>query len=523
MPPATRSGLGAGRPRIGFLATYLDDAYEWGIWQGARRAVEERQGSVVYFAGSGLEDPNPERRARARIFDFVQASGVDALLCVSSVLGHFVGVPGTERWLLQRRLLTCSIGPAEHVPSVRVDDSSGITQLMRHLIRHHHHRRIAFVTGSASNPEAQQRLSAYIQVLADHGLSFDPRLTLTGDFTTGSGARAMHELFDTRQIPVDSLDAVVCSNDYMAFGVIEELVRRRIAVPEKVAVVGFDDIAQARLHNPSLTTVRQPLEELGRQGALRILGLLDGARAEGALTLETELVLRRSCGCVPTDFPDPSKAGDELLEPESTTQPLTGITLEDALTAELSGSPGTFLRALEPHLRRRSSDTHKLEQGRRFAEDLARRMRLAREDLVHQRLGRLVRVLQHRMFGPQALISTALAELMPELGLEECAVSELSPRVPGTNRDTLKLAFGFDAKTLQPQMTTFDAWQLVPPAFDHLRSSSCLVLPLTFGPQTLGAAVLPAIDRDGNFYEALRELFCTVLKVLELRRRAERT
>jgi len=523
MPPATRSGLGAGRPRIGFLATYLDDAYEWGIWRGVRRAVEERKGSVVYFAGASLEDPEPERRARARVFDFVQPNGVDALLCVSGVLGHFVGVPGTERWLLQRRLLSCSIGPAEHVPSVRVDDSSGITQLTRHLIRHHDHKRIAFVTGSASSAEAQQRLSAYIQVLADHGLSYDPRLTLTGDFTTQSGARAMHELFDTRQIPVDSLDAVACSNDYMAFGVIEELARRRIAVPDQVAVVGFDDIAQARLHSPSLTTVRQPLEELGRQGALRIMGLLDGAPAEGALTLETELVLRRSCGCVPTDLPSPHEAGDELLEPASTTKPPSGPSLESALAAELGGSPGTFLRALEPHLRRLSSGTRELEHGLRFAEDLVARVRLAREDLVYQRLSRVGRVLQHRMFGPKAQISTALAELMPSLGIEECAVSELSQRAPGATRDTLKLAFGFDSKTLQPQMTSYDAWQLAPPAFDHLRSSSCLVLPLTFGAQTLGIAVLPAIDREGTFYEALRELFGTVLKVLDLRQRAERT
>lgn len=470
MPPPTRSGLGAGRPRIGFLATYLDD-YEWGIWQGVRRAVEERNGSVVYFAGSSFEDPDPERRSRARVFDFVQPGCVDALLCVSGVLGHFVGVPGTERWLLQRRLLTCSIGPAEHVPSVRVDDSSGITQLMRHLIRHHDHKRIAFVTGSPSNAEAQQRLSAYIQVLADHGLSYDPRLTLTGDFTTRSGARAMHELFDTRQIPVDSLDAVVCSNDPMAFGVIEELGRRRIRVPDKVAVVGFDDVTQARLHSPSLTTVRQPLEELGRQGALRIMSLLDGAPAEGALTLETELVLRRSCGCVPTDLPTPREAGDELFEPESATTP--------------------------------------------------RSVRLAREDPIPQRLSRLEHVLQRRMFGPQALISTALAELMPDLGIEECAVSEFSPRPTGTG-DTLKLAFGFDAKTLQPQMTTFEAWQLTPPAFEHLRTCSSLVLPLTVGAQALGVAVLPAIDREGTFYETLRELFGTVLKVLDLRRRAER-
>ena len=120
-------------------------------------------------------------------------------------------------------------------------------------------------------------------------------------------------------------------------------------------------------------------------------------------------------------------------------------------------------------------------------------------------------------------IETTLAEILPTFGLHECAVSELVPRKPGETKDSLKLAFGFDAKHLQPQMATYDAGQLIPPAFAHLRESSCLVLPLTSGAETLGVTVAPASDRDGAFYEALRELFSTVLRVLDLRRRAERT
>ena len=126
------------------------------------------------------------------------------------------------------------------------------------------------------------------------------------------------------------------------------------------------------------------------------------------------------------------------------------------------------------------------------------------------------------MFGPPAELSTALAKLMPDLGLHECAVSELTPRSAAANDDVLKLVFGFDAKTPQPPVATFDAAALVPPGFDHLRQSSCLVLPLTFGSRTLGIAVVPASEQDGAFYTTLAELFATVLKVLDLRRRAER-
>ncbi|HEV8548994.1 MAG TPA: substrate-binding domain-containing protein, partial [Polyangiaceae bacterium] len=489
--------------------------------RGARRAIEARGGSIVCFAGAGLDDPDLERRARGRIFDFVDRSRFDGILCLSTVLGHYVGVPGIERWLLQRELMACSVGPAEHVPSVMVDDATGITQLTRHLIRHHQHRHIAFVTGNPSNAEAQRRLSAYIQVLTDHGLTFDPRLTITGDFTPESGARAVHELLDARHVRLDELDAVVCSNDSMAFGVIEELRQRGIPVPDGVAVVGFDDVPAARTHQPSLTTVRQPLEDLGRKAAVRLLGLLDGGTAEGAAMLDCELVLRRSCGCVPTELPAPVDEHETLLELAG--RHVAGLSLEDALAQELHGAPGAFTRVLEPYLQRFAlGNTKKLEQGRRFADELAARVRLAREDLVHQRLSRLARVLHQRMFGPEVGIAQALAEHMPEFGLYACAVSQLVARQPGDSRDTLRYAFGFDAHGAERPNEPFDARDLLPPSFDELGNASSLVLPLTFGKDTLGIAVLPPSDRDGPFYEVLAELLGTVLKVLELRRGTER-
>ena len=513
----TQAAKVAGRPRIAFLAAFLDDEYEWVIWRGVRRAVEERGGSVVYFAGGSFEDPDPTRRARSRIFDLVDAASVDGILCLSNVLGHFVGVPGIERWLLQRGLLTLTIGPAEHLPSVMVDDSTGVTQLMRHLIAHHGRKRIAFVTGNASNAEAQRRLSTYIEVLADSGLSFDPRLTLTGDFTQESGARAMRELLDERQIPVDAVDAVVCSNDHMAFGAIEELTRRHISVPDQMPVVGFDDIAAARTFRPSLTTVRQPLAELGRQGALRLFDLLERGASPGALTLDTELVLRRSCGCVPTEV---AAVLDDRFD-DAGSAPLSPLALEAALAAELQGAPGTFARTLEPVLRRiAAGNPDRLELGRDYADELAARVRLAREDLVHQRFSRFARLLGQRMFGPAPLISATLAEFLPTFGLGECAVAEFLPPAPGETRPRLGFAFGFDATTREPLPTTFDARELVPPAFEHLRTGSCVILPLTCGKETLGLFAAPTSARDGVFYETLAELLGTILKVLDLRRRA---
>src|SRR5690349_11893794 len=171
-------------PRIGFMAAYMNNAYEWDIWRGARQAVEEHGGTMVCFAGAGIGDRDPEQLARSGFFELIHRSNVDALLCLTSVLGLHAGVHGTEAWVLGRGLPACSIGPAAQLPSVSVDDTTGITQLMGHLIEHHEHQRIAFITGSRANQEAMRRLEAYERALRNHNLAVDPRLILDGDFTT---------------------------------------------------------------------------------------------------------------------------------------------------------------------------------------------------------------------------------------------------------------------------------------------------------------------------------------------------
>jgi DNA-binding LacI/PurR family transcriptional regulator len=495
----------------------MNNAYEWDIWRGVRATVEEHGGTVVCFAGAGIGDPDPEHRARSTLFDLVHPRNADAILCLTSVISPHAGVGGTEDWALARGLPACSIGPAERLPSVSIDDSAGIGQLIVHLVEHHGYRHIAFIKGAELNQEAQQRLHAYERALAKHDIALDPRLILDGDFTTESGARAIRELFDRRQVRIGEIDAVLACNDYMAFGAVDELLRRRVSVPEQVAVVGFDDIAPARVHSPALTTVRQPLEELGRAGARLVLDVLAGKAVTGMTTLETELVLRRSCGCVPTSrFALPEESEDRSSAGDATSRAV----LRNALEAELHGEPGTFAFALEPILRDvAATGSTEFDAGRRFADEFCTRMRLVGKDVVYERLTRLARVLHTKMFGPQAHLSTALAEHLPTFEIDECSVAELVPRPDASSPLTqLKLAFGFDATTLQPQMVQFDGHELLPPGFESLRRRSVFVMPLTCGPQALGLTVLPAGSQDGGFYETLAELFATILKVLEMRR-----
>jgi LacI family transcriptional regulator len=117
---------------------------------------------------------------------------------------------------------------------------------------------------------------------------------LSGGFTESGGARAVSELLAERAAP----DAIVCGNDEMAIGALSVLKAAKIKVPGEVAVTGFDDIAATRHVAPPVTTVRQPMQQLGEQAVHAVLARVrDRSAARREVVLPTELVIRRSCGC----------------------------------------------------------------------------------------------------------------------------------------------------------------------------------------------------------------------------------
>jgi hypothetical protein len=325
------------------------------------------------------------------------------------------------------------------------------------------------------------------------------------------------DLFDTRQIPISRVDAILASNDYSALGVMDELARRRLRVPDQIAVVGFDDIALARHYEPPLTTARQRLDQLGRASALQLLDVLEGRPGEHSVRLDTDLVLRRSCGCTPTDLPaaleSPNDERATVSGSHSEQSEQMAVAIIEALANQLRGPTGAHLEALEPLLRRLAArNALRIEESHWVVHELERRLRRSHEELTHERLHRLTRALQLRMFGPTARLSHVLAEFLPNLGVDECAISEL------VGEQELKLAFGFDLQNVEPQRVIFDARELIPPTLTRLRSRSAFIMPLTYGGQLLGVAALPVSHHDGAFYETLAETFSVALKSVAIQR-----
>jgi LacI family transcriptional regulator len=179
---------------------------------------------------------------------------------------------------------------------VVADNITGMTALVSHLVGRHRYRRLCFVSGPKDAPDARDRQAAFEEaVLASQDSVIDQ--VIHGDFSEGSGTAAARVLLGRRSMP----EAIVCANDQMAIGVLHELQQAHIRIPQDVALTGFDDVYPSRLVDPPLTTVSQPVRDLGIRAAQRLLArITEPALPPRAEMLPTSAVIRASCGCLPT-------------------------------------------------------------------------------------------------------------------------------------------------------------------------------------------------------------------------------
>ena len=181
-------------------------------------------------------------------------------------------------------------------PAITVDNEFGIRAMMDHLVGHGH-RRIAFIAGEEPDRgDSRGRVEAFRKCLTEKDLETDARLIEFGQHWQTGGYQAMQRVLRSGA----PFTAVMASNDLSAFGAIQALREAGLRVPWDVAVTGFDDLTEAGIQVPPLTTVSFPLQQIG-QRAVRVLleGIEDGMKGLPPLIrIEPTLALRESCGCL---------------------------------------------------------------------------------------------------------------------------------------------------------------------------------------------------------------------------------
>jgi LacI family transcriptional regulator len=236
------------------------------------------------FYGEGLRGIEDELSAAGYIPLFVSGhwKAADEQKCIDVLLSRrvdgvimFTGrLPDRALVALAGRVPLVVTGRQLKAPglsNLSFDNVEGARLATRHLIELGH-RRIAHITGDTAHADAVEREQGYRLALQEAGIAPDPALVVPGNFLEASGLMGLNQLVESRQ----DFSAIFAANDQMAIGAALGLYRRGLRVPDDVSLVGFDDLSGAQYTIPPLTTVRQPVYELGRLSAQLVLALLRG-------------------------------------------------------------------------------------------------------------------------------------------------------------------------------------------------------------------------------------------------------
>jgi LacI family transcriptional regulator len=180
-----------------------------------------------------------------------------------------------------------------HIPAVVIKNKSGARKVVDHLIEVHGCNRIAFLRGPKGNEDSEQREQGYREALKHHAVPFDSTLIGIGGFNKEEAQDTINNWLKVGL----AFDAVFTGDDDAAAGVLLALRRAGKRIPQDVKVAGFDDSPVSQFLNPPLTTVRAPIEQVGREAVRQLVRLIRGEQAQGPTLMRTDLIVRESCGC----------------------------------------------------------------------------------------------------------------------------------------------------------------------------------------------------------------------------------
>ena len=270
---------------IGVVVTSIADPFVGGVVAGIEAIAHQRGYSTILATCHA--DPEIEKRMVASL----RERAVDGILVTSSRVG--------EEYLPMLTLMKVPIvllnnqRPGDYAYSVTIDNVGSARRAVEHLLELGH-RRIAYIGHSNGYASDRDRRQGYELALHSAGIEPDPRYILPADSTPESGAQAASVLNALEPRPT----AIFCYNDLTALGVLAWARQQGLAIPHDWSVVGFDDLFLSQHLHPPLTTVRQPMLEMGRMAAEVLVGLIAGEQTHTSVCMPGELIVRESTAAI---------------------------------------------------------------------------------------------------------------------------------------------------------------------------------------------------------------------------------
>lgn len=556
MPPA--------RKTLAVLIDRVDHqtgGYESQLRNAFDEATRRLDANLLVIVGRALEEPDPSQAVQNAVYDLIHPDCVDGVILMAGSLASHAGLNGVAD-LCKRlpRLALCSVGAAiAGVPAVLHDSRAAMEALVEHVTGVHGCRRVAYLGGPPNNPDARIRFEVFCDVMKRGGLRLERDLVRHGPFTTEFGRQATRELVSGGV----GFDALVAANDCLALGALEALRGAGVRVPRDVLVTGFDDLVIARLANPPLTTVRQPLERMAELAVELVMAQIGGRPVPPRVDLPGEFMARNSCGCdlrsalrpsmvplvgpdSPADFLERHEKRLARLLSSSARMPRTGVTrsaeqLVQGLRAELTGQREAFLTALEELLEEVGDRTdayediqtalsllwvelwpvttfelealwHEARRAVGIANSRAEAQRRCDLESAYLRLLRIGDRLSSAVDLP--LLRRLLQEEMPQLGLTDAYVALQTD--PGRSELTPFFVLR-DGESDDPLAIPSSARGLLPfAACADPRRRGAFVMPLTSETQQLGVVVFD-FGAPSAICDMLREQLSSAFKNVSMR------
>lgn len=299
----------AKKAKIAVFLNGIGHYYQHAICKGIDRRAGELGFSVLFFASDVRHIVNESNKGELILFTLPDMHDFDGIIVATNTIASAEAVKYLRN-TLPADMPVVSIGPSIGDSfSMNSVNNGCMETLVRHFIEEHGYTRINYISGPSGNPDAEYRFSTYKRVMEECGIEYDGRIFI-GDFSRECAREAIVQFLQDDQDPPQ---AIMCANDNMALGAYAELTRRGFSVPEDIALSGYDCIRDAERHVPRITTVRQPLSEIGK-GAVQIIhDVIAGAHREKKHSYKAQVVIGGSCGCADPAQMDERQFAKELL------------------------------------------------------------------------------------------------------------------------------------------------------------------------------------------------------------------
>lgn len=538
--------------KTGFLMAAVHQGSGITMWKTlSEEAMTRSDDALFVFPGGRLSFPESGEYLRNEIFNLANPQNLDGQVVWASTLTGKVGDDAAKEFVKSKSadMPVVSLGlTTEGVSSVDFDAYSGIYKAISHLIVHHGIRKIAFLRGPDAHPSAEYRYQAYLDALREHSISVNPNL-ISSPRPWSDGEKSAIELLEERKlIPGIDFEAVVAASDFILFWAVKYFEKKGVKIPSSVKTIGFNDSQENAMTAVTTTTVKMPIKSLASTSLNLLSNIIEFPSSPiQDILLPTELILRRSCGCVDSfggkdkarreifDWPSLRRWISSVLYNQKATDSLYAVLRELYVVGwSLRGESVDSLNSILETYFDNGGTSSLLFESMKWAEELlgASRLGIEEREVIHSfaihhtgRLNALSSFAKRTMnqaldaFNMELLATSSFTQLLskmreflPLLHVKKAFI------VFRKDDDISQFVGGFDGDELIKENIDFPATMMVDEShLNNISKGIFVIEPLIYDNRCMGHVVLGVEQGiSGTMLERIRSSLSAALKAIDL-------